>query len=142
VDFWGTWCGPCRQTIPALIALYSNRKDKGLEIVGIDCERDITDETKIRENLAAFIKTTKMNYTNVIGNDETIKQIPEFKGFPTTVIVDRAGQVRAMILENDSKTPELIRDVVEVLLEEPVPTAKEPAKKPPAAEPKKAAAKS
>src|SRR5262249_17050817 len=126
VDFWGTWCGPCRQTIPGLIALYRNRKDKGLEIIGIDCERDITDEAKIRENLATFIKTSKMNYTNVVGNDEIIKQIPEFKGFPTTVIIDRVGQVRAMILENDSTTPQLIRDVVEVLLEEPAPPAKEP----------------
>jgi thiol-disulfide isomerase/thioredoxin len=139
VDFWGTWCGPCRETIPALITLYRNRKDKGLEIIGIDCERDIKDETKIRENLAAFIKATKMNYTNVIGNDETIQQIPDFKSFPTTVIVDRAGQVRAMILENDATTPELIRDVVEVLLEEPVPPAKEPTKKTPAAAPKKEA---
>ena len=59
VDFWGTWCGPCRQTIPGLIALYRNRKAKGLEIVGIDYERDIKDETKVRENLAAFIKKPK-----------------------------------------------------------------------------------
>ena len=130
VDFWGTWCAPCRQTIPGLIALYRNRKAKGLEVIGIDCERDIKEEAKVRENLVAFLKATNVPYTNVIGDDATIHQIPDFKGFPTTVIVDRAGQVRAMILENDTKTPELIRDVVEVLLEEPVPPGiAEPAKK-------------
>jgi thiol-disulfide isomerase/thioredoxin len=123
VDFWGTWCGPCRQAIPGLIALYRNRKAKGLEIIGIDCERDIADESKARENLAEFEKATKMNYPNVIGNDETIRQIPGFKGFPTSVVLDRAGQVRAMILESDQTTPELIRDIVEVLLEEPAPLA-------------------
>jgi thiol-disulfide isomerase/thioredoxin len=138
VDFWGTWCGPCRQTIPALSALYRNRKAKGLEIIGIDCERDIKEEAKVRENLVEFIKATKMPYLNVIGDEATIKQIPDFKAFPTSVIVDRAGRVRALILENDSKTPELIRDIVEVLLEEPVPpAAADPAKKP-AAETKKA----
>ena len=127
VDFWGTWCGPCRQTIPGLIALYENRKAKGLEVIGIDYERDIKEPAKIRENLASFIKATKMPYRNVIGDEATIQQIPDFKGFPTTVIVDRAGQVRAMILENDTTTPELIRDIVEVLLDEPAPPAvKEP----------------
>ena len=56
----------------------------------------------------------------------------------TTVIVDRAGRVRALILENDKTTHDLIRDIVEVLLEEPVPPAvAEPAKKP-SAETKKA----
>jgi thiol-disulfide isomerase/thioredoxin len=131
VDFWGTWCGPCRQTIPALGVLYRNRKEKGLEIIGIDCERDIKEEAKVRENLAEFLKATKIPYRNVMGDDATIQQIPGFKGFPTTVIVDRAGRVRAMILENDSSTPDLIRDIVEVLLDEPVPPAvAEPAKKP------------
>jgi thiol-disulfide isomerase/thioredoxin len=130
VDFWGTWCGPCRQTIPALSALYQNRKAKGLEIIGIDCERDIKEEAKVRENLVAFIKATNMPYRNVLGDDATIQQIPGFKGFPTTVILDRAGRVRALFLENDASTPEVIRDVVEVLLDEPVPPpVTEPAKK-------------
>jgi thiol-disulfide isomerase/thioredoxin len=131
VDFWGTWCAPCRQTIPGLCALYRNRKAKGLEIIGIDCERDIKEEAKVRENLAEFLKATNIPYPNVMGNDATIQQVPGFKGFPTTVIVDRAGRARAVILENDEKTPDLIRDIVEVLLEEPVPPAvAEPAKKP------------
>ena len=131
VDFWGTWCGPCRQTIPGLSVLYTNRKAKGLEIIGIDCERDIKEESKVRENLAEFIKATKIPYRNVMGDDATIQQIPGFKGFPTTVILDRAGRVRALILENDGSTPEMIRDIVEVLLDEPVPPAMaEPAKKP------------
>ena len=38
VDFWGLWCGPCRQAIPFLLDLYRNRKSKGLEIVGLDYE--------------------------------------------------------------------------------------------------------
>jgi thiol-disulfide isomerase/thioredoxin len=135
VDFWGIWCGPCRQAIPALIDLYRNRKSKGLEIVGLDYEKDITIESKARETLKIFTKEAGMTYPCLIGDEATLQQIPDFKGFPTTVIVDRAGKVRVLIKENDDKTLNLIRDVVEVLLEEPVPPPEPPKK--PAAEPKK-----
>jgi thiol-disulfide isomerase/thioredoxin len=138
VDFWGTWCGPCREAIPFLIELYRHRKDKGLQIVGLDYEKDIPDESKARETVKAFAKQVGMTYPCLIGAEPTIKQIPGFKGFPTVVVVDRAGKVRLVITETDDNTMNLVRDVVEVLLEEPVPPA-EPAKKP-AGEPKKAGA--
>lgn len=76
-----------------------------------------------------------MTYPILIGDETTLRQIPDFKGFPTTVILDRAGKVRLLINENDANTPELIRDTIEVLLAEPTPPAEPPAKKP--ADPKK-----
>ena len=130
VDFWGLWCGPCRQAIPHLIELYRNRRGKGLEIVGLDYEKDVRDASKVREALKIFTKEAGVTYPILIGDEPTLLQIPEFKGFPTTVIVDRAGKVRLLIRENDGKTLDLIRDVVEVLLDEPVPLATEPPKKP------------
>ena len=48
IDFWGTWCGPCKQTIPHLIDLYNNRKAKGLQVIGLDYEKEIKDESKAR----------------------------------------------------------------------------------------------
>jgi thiol-disulfide isomerase/thioredoxin len=129
VDFWGTWCGPCRQAIPYLVALDRNRKDKGLQVIGLDYEKEIPDESKAREVVKAFAKEVGMTYPCLIGAEPTIKQIPGFKGFPTMVIVDRAGKVRLVITEPDDNSVELVRDVIEVLLEEPVPPA-EPAKKP------------
>ena len=136
LDFWGTWCGPCRQTIPGLVALYRNRKSQGLEVVGLNYERDIPDPAKAIETVKAFVKDANMIYPCLLGDEKTIRQVPDFKGFPTTVILDRAGQVRALILENDSTTPGLIRDVVEVLLAETnLPIA--PADKKPAAAPAK-----
>ncbi len=135
VDFWGTWCGPCKQTIPALIDLDKNRKSKGLQVVGLDYEKEIKDESKAREVVKAFAKEVGMTYPCLFTDDATIQQIPGFKGFPTFVIVDRAGKVRLTIIEPDDNSLELIRDVIEVLLEEPAPPA-EPAKKA-AEEPKK-----
>jgi thiol-disulfide isomerase/thioredoxin len=129
VDFWGTWCGPCKQTIPHLIDLYNNRKAKGLQVIGLDYEKEIRDESKARELVKPFAKQVGMNYPCVITDDATIQQIPGFKGFPTFVIVDRAGKVRLAITEPDDNSLELMRDVIEVLLEEPPPPAG-PAKQP------------
>ncbi len=137
VDFWGTWCGPCKQTIPHLIDLDKNRKSKGLQVVGLDYEKEIKDESKAREVVKAFAKEVGMTYPCLFTDDATIQQIPDFKGFPTFVIVDRAGKVRLMVTEPDEKSLELMRDVIEVLLDEPAPPA-EPAKKA-AEEPKKKA---
>jgi thiol-disulfide isomerase/thioredoxin len=137
VDFWGTWCEPCKQTIPHLIDLDKNRKSKGLQVVGLDYEKEIKDESKAREVVKAFAKEVGMTYPCLFTDDATIQQIPGFKGFPTFVIVDRAGKVRLTITEPNDNSLELIRDVIEVLLEEPAPPT-EPAKKT-AEEPKKKA---
>jgi hypothetical protein len=65
-----------------------------------------------------------------MGDVEILKQIPGFKGFPTTLVVDRAGNVRVIIIENTKGTIEGLADVVRVLLAEPVSKPDAPAKKP------------
>jgi thiol-disulfide isomerase/thioredoxin len=121
VDFWGTWCGPCREAIPFLTGMYKRYQGQGLEIVGLNYERDATSESQHREMAATFVKASKLPYPNLIGDEETIKRIPGFKGFPTSLIIDRAGKLRLVVLENDDKTPQLIGDCVRVLLAEPAP---------------------
>ena len=93
VDFWGTWCGPAGRRFPHLIELYRNRKDKGLEIWAWITKR--TSRTSRRHGRSSrFRQGRGMTYPCLIGDEATIQQIPGFKGFPTTVIVDRAGKVR------------------------------------------------
>jgi thiol-disulfide isomerase/thioredoxin len=130
LDFWGTWCGPCREAIPGLISLYKRRHSQGLEIVGLSYEKEATSESQAREMVKKFVKEVNVPYQCVIGDVETLKQVPEFKGFPTTVIVDRAGKVRTIVTENTSGTMDFIGDVVRVLLAEPVAKADAAAKKP------------
>jgi thiol-disulfide isomerase/thioredoxin len=140
-DFWGTWCGPCREAMPFLIGLYYRQHDHGLEVVGLNYERDATSQSEHREMAKKYVDATKIPYPNLIGDEATVKQVPGFKGFPTSVLIDRAGRVRLLVIENDAQTPELLNDAVRVLLAEPAPTnepvakasaAKEPAAKEPA----------
>jgi len=122
VDFWGTWCGPCRKTIPQLIDLYKKRRHRGLEIVGLSYERDAQSESDAREMAKKFVREAGIPYTCLLGDEATLRKVPGFKGFPTSVVVDRAGKVRLFMTENDEHSMELIDDVVRVLLAEPVPT--------------------
>ena len=124
VDFWGTWCGPCREAIPGLISLYKRRHSQGLEIVGLSYEKEATSESQAREMVKKFVKEVGVPYPCLIGDIDTLKQVPDFKGFPTTVVVDRAGKVRVFITENSSDTLDFIGDVVRVLLAEPAPKAR------------------
>lgn len=97
LNFWGTWCGPCRKEIPDLNKLHEKYSDLGLRVVGI------TLSSGSAEDIAKFMKTWKMNYivlTDVEGNetmDVTIrygKAVGQpINGIPTTFIIDREGYI-------------------------------------------------
>ena len=87
VDFWATWCGPCREEIPQLNKLYENYRGKGFEIVGISMDTDDPDSIK------RFARDLRMEYTVVIGNDNVAQDFGGVMGLPTKFIIDRKGNI-------------------------------------------------
>jgi len=87
VDFWATWCGPCREEIPHLNELYSELKGKGLEIVGISMDTDGTDGVK------DFAREFRIQYPIVMGDEKVAESFGGILGLPTTFIIDRKGKV-------------------------------------------------
>ncbi len=85
IDFWATWCPPCRKGIPDLIDLQKNYS-KDLVIVGIslDQERTIKD-------LKPFIENYGINYPVVLGDEKVVKDYGGINAIPTSFIVDRKG---------------------------------------------------
>lgn len=94
LNFWGTWCGPCRKEIPAIIELQNNYRDKGLVVVGVALERQGSPEQQSKQ-VSSFATKSKINYPNFI---ETSKReygalFGGIRAVPTTFIVDKSGSV-------------------------------------------------
>ena len=94
---------------PGLIALYKRCHADGLELVGLSYEKEAGTEAEARETVKKFVREAGIPYVCLMGETDVLKQIPGWQGFPTTVIVDRAGRVRVLITENTKTTPRLHR---------------------------------
>ena len=94
VDFWATWCPPCRKEIPGFIQLQKTYGEKGLAIVGFSLDRD----EKTHDD---WVKANGMNYLSIFAsNDAGRKIMADFEaligaieGIPTTVVLNREGQI-------------------------------------------------
>jgi thiol-disulfide isomerase/thioredoxin len=116
VDVWGTWCPPCRDEVPHFIELQKTYGKQGLQIVGINYEQ--TEDDPIPE-IKSFAKEYGINYPLVIGDDATKEKIPDFQAFPTTLFIDRKGEVRLVAV--GQRPHEYLEAVVKKLLAEPAP---------------------
>lgn len=85
LDFWATWCPPCRKEIPDFIRLYDNYKDKGLVIIGISSESEDT--------LKNFCTDAEVNYPIAIGTREIQQAYGGIQYIPTTFIIDKKGNI-------------------------------------------------
>jgi thiol-disulfide isomerase/thioredoxin len=119
IDIWGTWCKPCREAIPLLVELNRKYRRRGLEIVGIDYEKDAPDPETARQVVKQFVQGAGIPYRCVMGDVPTLQKIPDMKGFPTSMVIDRSGKVRLLITDNSNGTPEVLNAVIQVLLAEP-----------------------
>jgi thiol-disulfide isomerase/thioredoxin len=126
VDFWGTWCAPCREAIPHLVALSRKFKARGLAVVGLTYEKSDPTDPETLEYVKQVVKEAGIPYPILIGDGATQKLVPKFEGFPTTLLLDRAGKVRLLITQNDHTSLDLIESTVVVLLAEPAPGSAKP----------------
>ena len=89
INFWATWCPPCRKEIPAFIELQEAYKDKGLAIIGVAIDT--------KNNVVDFVDPMGINYPVLIGNEEGISLAKAYGNrygvLPYTVFVDRSGKI-------------------------------------------------
>lgn len=88
VNFWATWCPPCRREIPDFIAAYKELKDEGLEIIGLS-----VDETTAPA-LVEWTRKMGVNYPIALATPEIIAAYEPGDFIPATIIIDRKGMIR------------------------------------------------
>lgn len=86
LNFWATWCGPCRIEIPDFIEFYGAYKDKGAAIVGISVDRS---ENKVKE----FVTENQINYPIVMATNQIMGDYQPGRFIPTTIIIDTGGNI-------------------------------------------------
>lgn len=87
LNFWATWCGPCRKEIPGFMEVYKHYKEKGLEIVGVSLDRDGW------EAVGPYVEQAKINYPVVVGNRAMVEAYGGIDAIPATFIIDKQGNV-------------------------------------------------
>jgi len=87
INFWASWCGPCRQEMPLLDELYSQYKPMGFTILGVNVEEDPAQAKQM-------LKATPVNFPVLFDNQSEVSKLYNVVAMPSTVLVDRDGNVR------------------------------------------------
>ena len=91
VNFWATWCPPCRKEIPDLIKLQRDYKSRGLQVIGVTYPPE--DLAEVRK----FVQEAKVNYPIAVGTKETKSLFSSSEALPLTIVIGKDGRVRDII---------------------------------------------
>jgi peroxiredoxin len=87
LNFWASWCGPCRQEMPLLDAMSQRYSAAGFVLLGVDVEEDNTDAKKI-------VKDLKITYPILFDTENKVSKLYSVETMPTTVMIDKKGKIR------------------------------------------------
>jgi peroxiredoxin len=93
INFWATWCSPCRQEFPALVRKQKQYQDQGFVILGVNTGDENSDE-----GVLAFMRNTLVTFPIARDRDGRAAHMYNIRGLPTTVFVDRKGIVRDIFI--------------------------------------------
>jgi len=115
LNFWATWCGPCRAEIPELNELQRDFQASGLAVVGVAWDDSAAG---VRE----FQKEIRQDYTVLLGGEDAQDKFEEIRSLPSTYVIDREGRIRQRIIGARDRAQ--FEAVLKPLLNEQIPSAK------------------
>ncbi len=108
LDFWATWCPPCRMEIPHFVALQDEYGSRGLQVIGVALDRGGVSAVK------SFAAANGINYKVLIGDQNVTSAYGGIRGIPTTFIIDRKGIItqKATGYRDKAFFEDAIRDLI------------------------------
>ncbi|MGH9428969.1 MAG: peroxiredoxin family protein [Terriglobia bacterium] len=110
INFWATWCPPCRLEMPTMQQIYTEYKGKGLEILAINIEPDA------KEEIQDFIKELRLTFPVLLDPDMKVTRKYRLIGLPVSMLIDRQGIIRSKEIGYHDWTDKESRKLVESLL--------------------------
>ncbi len=98
LDFWATWCPPCRREIPGFVQLYQRYRHRGLVVIGVSLDQYGWRAVK------PFIQSYRVSYPVVLGNQRVADLYGGIQTIPTTFIIDRNGNIVDKVVGYHSKS--------------------------------------
>jgi cytochrome c biogenesis protein CcmG/thiol:disulfide interchange protein DsbE len=115
VDFWASWCGPCRKSFPFLNQLQQKHQAAGLVVLAVN-------EDEERSDAEAFLKQYPANFAVLFDKEGQLASQYQIPGMPTTVVIDRKGKIRYSHSGFfESKTAAFEQEIQQLLQEEVTP---------------------
>jgi thiol-disulfide isomerase/thioredoxin len=111
LDFWASWCGPCRVSLPAMEVMYRELKDQGFTVLAVNLDADVADAQK-------FLLSRPVSYPIIYDAEQILPKIYAVKGMPTAYILDRTGLVRDVHEGFRPGDESRIKHIIEALLAE------------------------
>jgi len=111
INFWASWCGPCRQEMPELESLYQRYKPMGFTLLGVNVDEQI-------KNAEKMLKQIPVSFPVLFDREHKVSDLYEVGAMPTTIIIDRNGTIRDIHLGYQLGTEKLYQEQIEALLSE------------------------
>lgn len=111
LNFWASWCAPCRQEMPLLNDLHNKYKALGFSVIGVNVEQ----ETELAKS---FISSTPVDFPILFDDSNKASKLYDVSAMPTTVIIDRNGVVRHLHKGYQAGDEKLYQKMVKKLIRE------------------------
>ncbi|MCB1684029.1 MAG: TlpA family protein disulfide reductase [Pseudomonadales bacterium] len=109
INFWASWCGPCRQEMPLLDRLHSRYEDTGFAVLGVNVEGVV-------EPAMEIVQKTNVTFPILIDDGQRVSELYNLQAMPSTVVVDRDGVVRYIHLGykpgDEAKYVEVVKQLI------------------------------